>query len=153
MNRLKNLVLFGMLALVGINQVFAHDATGHYKDVEAVFNGYGDDKSFKDLFKAVSGGLDNKLPEMFRDAVGGSVPGNHRILGHGWTLNAAIPEETMEKLEKENHGKKKEILGAWAEFARGCIAKSEELSGLPKKQANAAASIIYDVHLVGDLVP
>jgi hypothetical protein len=126
----------------------------HFKDVAAVFNGYGDDKSFKELFEVVSGGLDNKFPEMFRVAVGGSVPGNHRILGHGWTLNAAIPKDILEKLEAgKNHGKKKEIIEAWAEFARGCIAKSEELSGLPKNQANALASIIYDVHLVGDLEP
>ena len=134
-------------------QAFGHGSDGHFYDASNVFAGYGDDKNFKALFKVVSGGLDNKLPEMFREKIG-KVPGNHRILGHGWTLNAAIPKETMEKLEgTENHGKKKEIIDVWAEFARGCIAKSEELSGLPKKQANALASIIYDVHLVGDLEP
>jgi hypothetical protein len=151
---MKNSISLLILSVVVFTQSLVHASSGtmHRKDSEAVFNGYGDDKSFKELFNSVSGGLDNKLPEMFRASVG-SVPGNHRVLGHGWTLNAAIPKATLEKLEKDNHGKKKEIIAVWAEFSRGCIAKSEELSGLPKKQAGALASIIYDVHLVGDLEP
>ncbi len=132
-------------------QAFAHKSAAlHFADAETVFSGYGDDKSFKALFRVVSGGVDNDLPKAFNDAIG-PIPGYHRILGHGWTLNAAIPRTTMYKLEERYPGKEKEIIEVWAEFARGCIVKSEELSGLPKKQSNALVSIIYDVHLVGDL--
>jgi len=150
---MKKIILALLFSTVALDRVLAHaSAALHFKDAEAVFAGYGDDKNFKSLFRVVSGGVDNDLPKAFTNAIG-PIPGNHRILGHGWTLNAAIPKTTMDKLEERYPGKKKEIIEVWAEFARGCIAKSEELSGLPKKQANALASIIYDVHLVGDLEP
>jgi hypothetical protein len=150
---MKNLFLIALLSSFASAQVFGHaSAKLHFDDVKSVFAGYGDDKSFKALFRAVSGGLDNDLPKAFTNAIG-PIPGNHRILGHGWTLNAAIPRATMEKLEERYPGKKKEIIDVWSQFARGCIEKSEELSGLPKKQANALASLIYDIHLIGDLEP
>jgi hypothetical protein len=142
-----------LVSLLTASFVLAHSSAKlHLQDEAAVFNGYGDCDSFKALVAAVSGGVDNELPKLFREKIG-PVPGNHRILGHGWTLNAAIPKKTWEKLLKKYPDKKDEIIEVWAEFARGCIAKSEELSGLPKQQANALASMIYDIHLIGDLEP
>jgi hypothetical protein len=150
---MKKIILALLFSAVALDRVLAHaSAALHFKDCEAVFSGYGVDKNFKALFRVVSGGVDNDLPKAFTNAIG-PIPGNHRILGHGWTLNAAIPKATMEKLEERYPGKKKEIRDVWIQFARGCIEKSEELSGLPKKQANALASLIYDIHLVGDLEP
>jgi hypothetical protein len=150
---MKKRITIGLLILgVSVN-AFAHASSSlHFDDAEAVFSGYGDDKSFKELFKVVSGGIDNDLPKMFRETIG-PVPGNHRILGHGWTLNAAIPKKTMDKLLAKYPDKKDEIIALWAVFARNCIAKAEELTGLPKNQAKALASMIYDVHLIGDWGP
>jgi hypothetical protein len=149
----KTLSICLLLVAAVAFQSFGHaSAKLHFDDAEVVFAGYGDDKSFKALFRAVSGGLDSDLPKMFKEAIG-PVPGNHRILGHGWTLNSSIPRETMEKLEQRYPGKKKEILEVWIQFARGCNEKAEELSGLPKKQSSALASLIYEIHLVGDLEP
>jgi hypothetical protein len=141
------------ISLLTSGLALAHSSAKlHLADEASVFNGYGDCDNFKALVAAVSGGVDNELPKLFRESIG-PVPGNHRILGHGWTLNAAIPQKTMDKLQSKYPGKKDEIIKVWAAFARNCIAKSEELSGLPKQQANALASMIYDIHLVGDLEP
>jgi len=101
----------------------------------------------------VSAGIDDDLKKAFEESIG-KIPGNHRILGHGWTLNAAIPQKTLDRLLQANPDKtKEEVLKVWIDFARECKVKSEELSGLPKKQANAFASMIYDIHLIGDLEP
>jgi hypothetical protein len=150
---MKRTIIPFLTCLILAGQALAHSsAKEHFEDVSTVFAGYSEDKGFKELFKAVSGGIDNELPKMFREKVG-AVPGNHRILGHGWTLNAAIPKKTMDKLLKRYPDKKDDIIAIWATFARDCKAKAEELSGLPKNQANALASMIYDIHLVGDLEP
>ena len=150
---MKRTLLYLSSFLLTACTALAHaSAKLHYNDVATVFGGYGDDASFKELVTVVSGGIDNELPKMFREKVG-SVPGNHRILGHGWTLNASIPKKTMDKLLKRYPDKKDDIIAIWATFARNCKAKSEELSGLPKNQANALASMIYDIHLIGDLEP
>ena len=136
-----------------VGQVFAHaSAKLHLEDEATVFAGYGDDANFKELVSVVSGGIDNELPKLFRESIG-AVPGNHRILGHGWTLNASIPRKTMDKLLKRYPDKRDDIIKVWATFARDCKTKSEELTGLPKNQANALASMIYDIHLIGDLQP
>lgn len=149
---MKNILLLSCL-LLSAGVLFGHpSAKIHFKDVATVFGGYGDDANFKDLVAVVSGGIDNDLCKAFKDSIG-AVPGNHRILGHGWTLNAAIPKKTMDKLMKRYPAKKDDIIAVWAAFARNCIAKSEELTGLPKNQANAFASMIYDIHLIGDLEP
>lgn len=149
MNKIASAIILSLLAILSL----AHSSAKlHFDDEAAVFNGYGDCDNFKALVAAVSGGVDNELPKLFREKIG-PVPGNHRILGHGWTLNAAIPKKTWDKLLIKYPDKKDEIIKVWAAFARNCIAKSEELSGLPKNQANALASMIYDIHLIGDLEP
>lgn len=140
------------LVLVSVQALAHSSAKLHNADIAAVFNGYGDCDNFKALVATVSGGIDNELPKMFRETIG-PVPGNHRILGHGWTLNSAIPQRIWDKLLKKYPDKKDEIIKLWVAFAKSCIAKTEELSGLPKQQANALASMIYDIHLIGDLEP
>ena len=126
-------------------------ASLHYDDVLCVFNGYGD-ADFMELCKDISSGIDNELPRRFRELVG-PVPGNHRILGHGWTLNEAIPKETFDKLVARYPGKEKEVIEIWRNFARNINEVAYLKSGLPKSQANALASFIYDIHLLGDLEP
>jgi hypothetical protein len=88
---MKRTLLFFLLS-TGL--ALAHSSAKlHFDDEATVFNGYGDCDNFKALVAAVSGGVDNELPKMFREQIG-PVPGNHRILGHGWTLNASIPQKT-----------------------------------------------------------
>ena len=123
----------------------------HQDDILCIFNGYGDD-SFKELSELISSGIDNELPKRFRELVG-PVPGNHRILGHGWTLDAAIPKETLEKLVARYPGKEKEVIDIWRTFAKKINNVAYLKSGLPRAQANALASFIYDIHLLGDLEP
>lgn len=123
----------------------------HYDDISCIFNGYGDD-NFTALFHKVSSGIDNELPAQFRALIG-SVPGNHRILGHGWALNDKIPEETLKYLESVYPGKKVEIIRIWQKFANGINAEAIRLTGLPPKQAHALASLFYNFHLLGDLEP
>ena len=149
--RRKILYLLCYLSMAG--QLFAHSSAKlHFENEATVFAGYGDDNNFKKLVSLVSGGIDNELPKLFREQIG-PVPGNHRILGHGWTLKATIPKKTWDKLLTKYPDKKDEIITLWASFTRNCIVQSEELTGLPKNQANAFAFMIYEIHLLGDLEP
>lgn len=123
----------------------------HYEDFQNVFNGYGDD-AFKKLSYKISSGIDHELPTLFRQQIG-KIPGNHRILGHGWTLNDAIPKETLELLSKTHPGREKEIIQLWRSFAKHLQEESVRLTGLSKRQATALATMLYDIHLLGDLEP
>lgn len=123
----------------------------HWEDFRNIFNGYGDD-AFFELSKKISSGIDHELPTLFRQQIG-KIPGNHRILGHGWTLNDTIPKETLELLSKNNPGTEKEIIQLWRSFAKHLQEESMRFTGLPKRQATALASMLYDIHLLGDLEP
>ena len=149
---------------------FESSAASHYEDFINVFNGYGDD-SFYELSKKISSGIDaynftvddssegvvkriNKkgLPGLFKEKLG-PLPDNHRILGHGWGLNDDIPKETLDFLCKHYPGKEKEIIEVWRAFVNDINKEAIRLTGLPKKQANAFASLLYDIHLLGDIEP
>lgn len=149
----KIIVLFFLLAtLLTPFLSFAHgNKVRHFEDFIGVFNGYGD-KAFRKFSYTISSGIDHKLPEIFREQIG-SVPGNHRILGHGWALNDSIPKETLNYLSKRYPGKEKEIINIWRTFANGITKEAIAVTGLPKAQANAFASLLYDIHLLGDLEP
>ena len=150
LKKIQNLLLF-LLTSVPI-VCFAHgSAKLHYDDFTGIFNGYGDD-AFKELSYTISSGIDHDLPEAFRQQLG-KIPGNHRILGHGWTLNDSIPQETLNLLAKNYPGKEKEIIELWRTFVKRINGEAVRLTGLPPKQANALASLLYDIHLLGDLEP
>lgn len=143
-------LLFCFLALVWPS--YGHEsAKMHVDDIVTVFNGYGDEAFIK-LSEDISSGIDYGLPSAFRAEIG-PVPGNHRILGHGWTLNDSIPEETLQELEQRYPGKSGDIRKVWRQFAKNIIDESIALTGLPKTQAAALAAIIYDIHLLGDYEP
>ena len=124
----------------------------HYRDISCIFNGYGNDTAFRELSKEISSGIDSELPKLFKERFG-KVPGNHRILGHGWTLNSSIPERILSELENTYPGQRAEFIDLWSKFAQKLTMRAEELTGLPPKQAKALATMMYDIHLLGDLEP
>ena len=149
----KNIIIlcFSIICLFGT--VYSHPSFDiHYDDISCVFNGYGQDEIFKELSKEISSGIDSELPKLFKERFG-KVPGNHRILGHGWTLNGSIPERILIELEKTYPGQRAEFIDLWRNFANKLTTRAEQLTGLPPKQAKALATMIYDIHLLGDLEP
>lgn len=136
-----------------ILNTFAHNFGGHYRDIECIFSGYGSDKSFKQLSKEISSGIDCCLPRLFQEKFGKLPPENHRMLGHGWTLNNDIPERILHELDKTYPGKREEIIDLWRNFVKGLESRAQEITGLPPKQAKAFATLIYDIHLLVDLEP
>lgn len=150
MRRLQHfIVLIAACVFCGLS--FGHTGVGHYREFSIVFNGYGDD-GFKELCKRISTGVDTELPDAFRKAIG-KVPGNHRVLGHGWTLDGAIPKETLKFLESTFPGKRGEIIDVWAQYVKRVKEISRTITGLPPAQADAFAAMLHDIHLLGDLEP
>ena len=141
-----------ILSLFVALPLFAHKNWQlHYRDFSCVFNGYGD-AQFEELSRIISSGIDDGLKKEFEAKIG-SVPGNHRILGHGWRLNDSIPRDVLNTLSEKYPGREKDIIGIWQKFAGQIQNDSIRLTGLPKPQANALAAMLYDIHLLGDLEP
>ena len=143
------IVLIAACVLCGLS--FGHTGVGHYREFSIIFNGYGDE-GFKELCETISKGVDTDLPEAFRKAVG-KVPGNHRVLGHGWTLDAAIPKDTLKFLETTFPGKRGEIIEVWAQYAKRVKEIARSITGLHPAQADAFAAMLHDIHLLGDWEP
>lgn len=163
----RSTFLVFLLAFVSV-ACFAHEGfSRHYDDFTAVFNGYGDDV-FRELSQRISSGIDaytydlipasgkkvtqRGLPGLFKDHFG-KVPGNHRVLGHAWSLNDDIPKEALNYLCETYPGREKEIIDIWRNFARRINSEAVRLTGLPEPQAKALASLLYNIHLLGDLEP
>ena len=143
------IVLIAACVFCGLS--FGHTGVGHYREFSIVFNGYGDE-GFKELCESISKGVDTDLPEAFRKAIG-SVPGNHRVLGHGWTLDAPIPKETLKFLETTFPGKRGEIIEVWSQHVKRVKELARSITGLAPAQADAFAAMLHDIHLLGDLEP
>lgn len=59
---MKNITLCLFASILFTAQMFAHpSAKDHFKDMSAVFDGYGGDKNFKELADVVSAGIDDHL--------------------------------------------------------------------------------------------
>ena len=150
MTRLLPFIVF-IATCVFCGQSHGQDGVGHYREFSIVFNGYGDE-GFRELCKSVSSCLDKDLPDAFRKVIG-NVPGNHRILGHGWSLDAPIPKATMELLEATYPGRCGDIIEVWAQHAKRVKELARSITGLPPAQADAFAAMLHDIHLLGDLEP
>ena len=142
-----------LLAVLASAQfAFAHASHKmHEADIFAVFNGC-DDPGFRRIAKRISSGMDNELPRRFRAEIG-SVPGNHRLLGHCWTFGDAIPRRVLDAVEQRHPGRKSDFIRLWQTFANEIIDDVSQATGLPRKQAGALAALIHDVHLLGDRTP
>ncbi len=108
--------------------------------------------AFHEAAGNISRAIDNDLLKSFRQAIG-KVPGNHRIIGHGWTLDGAIPKDVLKELEQANPGRKTDILAWWSKESKRLAEGMEKATGLPPKQAKALASLQWDFHLLGDRMP
>jgi len=138
-------LVFGLLP----NLAFSHaSARLHEKDINSVFAGY-DNAYFPDIVRLVSSGMDNELPRRFRAEIG-SVPGNHRMLGHCWSFGDAIPRRVFEVIERKHPGSSEAFIAMWRDFSQGIVLQISQKTGLNARQAQAFASLIHDVHLLGD---
>ncbi len=108
--------------------------------------------AFHEAAGNISRAIDNDLLKSFRQAIG-KVPGNHRIIGHGWTLDGAIPKDVLKELEQANPGRKADILAWWSKESKRLSEGMEKATGLPAKQAKALAGLQWDFHLLGDRMP
>ncbi len=133
---------------------FAHKSGElHYKDFSNIFNGF-ESNEFKSFSQDIlSKGIDDTLPQAFRDNIGKIPGGDHRLLGHSWTLNDSIPQRVLNLLEESYPGRKNDIISVWREFAGGINESAVKFTGLPDAQASSFASLLYDIHLLGDLEP
>ncbi len=145
-------VAFGLCAsLAGAHPV----AWMHEEDMEGVFTRIKGGQFHKTVDK-ISRSIDNDLPKSFEERFGkipGGRVGNHRIIGHGWTLDGEIPKDVLKELESSCPGRKGEILKWWSEKAAEYSKWMEEATGLPPKQAKALAGLHWDLHLLGDRTP
>ncbi len=139
------------LLLLSLLPSYGHSGQQHLNDIRTVFGGYGG-QAFDELAQYINHVIDTELPNEFRQKIG-PVPGNHRVLGHGWALDAAIPKKTLEAIEQRYPGKKGELIDIWKRHVDAIHRKAAHLSGLPEKQSKALASIMYNVHLLGDIEP
>ena len=123
----------------------------HEADIRRVFDGY-ENPQFMRIVKSVSSGMDNELPKRFRAKIG-SVPGNHRVLGHCWSFGDAIPRRVFEAIEKKHPGRSTDFVELWREFSTEIVANAQEITGYSRKDAQALVALIHDVHLLGDRTP
>ena len=143
------LALLGVLATLSAYSHASHRM--HEADIFAVFDGC-DSPLFRRMAKRISSDMDNELPRRFREEIG-SVPGNHRILGHCWTFGDAIPRRVLDAIEGRHPGRKSDFVALWQTFANEIIDDVSQTTRLPRKQAGALAALIHDVHLLGDRTP
>lgn len=163
-------LLFAFSFLLSSPDSIAHSGVEHANDFGRVFEGFGG-KSVDKLFQLVNEAIDSGFEKRIREKIPGlkvsipktfSVSGipysegvryNHRIFGHGWTFDAAIPEKVLKVLDESHPGCKAEVIREWRNFVNELTEKAVRLTGLPKNQAKALVAILWDIHLLGDWVP
>lgn len=160
---LISLILFTQICF---SACLANTGDVHVSEMRNVLNGFSG-KQFDDLAYAITKGIDEKeiipdpvppnrvqgLPAEFKRAFGKLPSANHRILGHGWALGAPIPEDTLQYLAKEYPGKLDEIRKINSIWSENMVRVTEELTGLPNTKAKAFASLLHNIHLLGDVEP
>lgn len=147
--RIKQTLSYAGLACLFATSALAHPmARMHEADMEGVFARI-EGGAFQKTVADISSGIDNELPDLFREKIG-PIPGNHRLVGHGWTLDGAIPKEAMRELERAHPGRKGEFVKLWRDYAKTVTARMQDATGLPPKQAEALAGLHWDIHLLGD---
>lgn len=156
MGKHKTIAWVLTLLLAGACVAEAHpQARLHEADMEGVFARI-EGEGFHETVARISRAIDNDLPKSFEErfgAIPGGRVGNHRLVGHGWTLDGKIPKEVLKELERACPGRRGEILQWWAGKATEYAKWMEDATHLPPKQAKALAGFHWDVHLLGDRMP
>lgn len=113
MGKHKTIAWVLTLLLAGACVAEAHpQARLHEADMEGVFARI-EGEGFHETVARISRAIDNDLPKSFEErfgAIPGGRVGNHRLVGHGWTLDGKIPKEVLKELERACPGRRGEIL-------------------------------------------
>ena len=118
---------------------------------EKAFAGFGE------LFNQVSSKMDS-MPRELEIKFGlkrGTLshPKVHRLLCHGWSLDADPPEHILALFQKKTGINKTEVLNYWRQYQLETFAMAEKYTGLPAPKAKAFAGLMWDIHLLGDWTP
>ena len=149
-----------LLVVIGVltasHNAFSYGSAQTHREVlEAILGGYGGG-DFQGFCDATSGAIDSmagdfesQFPEMTKKFNAWT----HRLLGHGWSLDEEVPQWVLERLEKEYGVSPKKVIAFCRQYQEKIIRKAIELTGLPREQATAFASLVIDLHHLQDLEP
>ena len=144
--------VISVVAVATAGMAFGHgSAILHYRDLDLITGGYSK-TVIGEIARDISDSIDNEMAPWFRQRFG-PVPGNHRILSHGYTLGEAIPRETLDAV-RSRYGEAavSEVIKKQQEVSGKYLKQLMEKAGLPRKQANAMLRLFSNGHLVGDLM-
>ena len=142
-------------AMASVRRVAANDfspnAAQSTIQSEKGFAGFGE------LFEQVSSRMDG-MPRELEIKFGlkrGTLshPKVHRLLGHGWSLDADPPEHILALFQKKTGIDKMELLNYWRNYQLETFSLAEKYTGLPASKAKAFAGLVWDIHLLGDWTP
>ena len=181
---MKKLLIYLLVALMCLSGMsMAHTGPEHVKDMTCVLNGFGESPKFQELCDMITKAVDwtkadaersakaaveagrpvkksvvKGLPHMFEEKFGMSAPGNHRVLGHGWSLNADIPESTLDYIENTFKEKglpwtRQDVKDLHKLWANNIIEEIKVKTKLPHQKASSFASLLQNIHLLGDVEP
>jgi len=162
---IKRLLICCLVALAAVAG-FGKTGSAHIKDVTDIMFNSSRTEPTKELAAFISQGVDmgagskpadlaekgssflNTLRKEF-----GSIPGAHRDVAH-WGLSGAIPKKFLEDMEKRYPGCTERVVELWRQFVitrREAVKQALHLAGPNSdRAAQAIASMIYDIHLLGD---
>lgn len=147
-------LLVGMLA--ASHDAFPYgSAVTHQEVTEAILGGYGGE-DFSRFCEATSGAIDamaSDFEECFPEMTKKFNPWTHRLLGHAWSLDEDVPQWVVDKLAKEYGVSPEKVIAYCKQYQENIIKKAIELTGLPREQATAFASLVIDLHHLQDLEP
>ena len=150
---LRKIKWFSLLVLLAVGVVgYAHpSASLHHKDLDLFLGGYKG-TGLGDVAYSISDSIDNELGAWFRQKYG-SIPGNHRLFSHGYTLGEAIPRETLDAIAKAyGEGAVKDVIRQQQEIAGKYLKRLMDVTGLPRTQSRALLRQFSNGHLLGDLM-
>lgn len=121
----------------------------HIRDCQKVFCGL-EGNNLKQAYKVVSSGIDC---EFYHKIVAkyGYPPENHRILGH-WGFEGSIPFNQEPWKSALAQYPKDELIQMWSKYNTSLVKRVAKLTGLGTHEAKGLTGIIYNTHLLGDLV-
>ena len=147
-----NMTLFWVLTCCQLLVAMSYNGTnGHKAQYQRLFGDLGGD-NLSQLHKSISQGMDVDFPAYLKQRTGLKLHANHRYLGH-WGFEGSIPFNDKVYGDILSQYPRDEIISAWRDFVNSQTQKAMSLTGLPEKQARALAGLIYDDHILADLLP